>query len=221
MLDQIIAAAPERWHDLLGLLLAPIIWIPRMQRSILEFFLDSSPWWIAAPKYVFLLFPVLLWVAALWSTQFSLYTLPFRSRRVNFLSTIMLTWWDGARVVWLYWVGVFRVMAVVVGWGFTLARLALKMILEAVHQIALMPFIMTGRMTSSYFQPGVPWIAFLMLEMTTGINRRDLPKNTQLDKDYEQVTCVMCHRGTNSPKGTMPVPPPQPVPPPAPANPAH
>jgi len=37
------------------------------------------------------------------------------------------------------------------------------MILEAVHQIALIPFTMTGRMTSSYFQPGVPWIAFLML----------------------------------------------------------
>jgi len=164
VLDQIIAVAPERWRELLGVLLAPIIWIPRMQQLILEFFLDSSsPWWLAAGKYVFLLFPVLLWVAALWSTQFSLYTLPFRSRRLNFLSTIMLTWWDGARMVWLYWVGVFRIGAVLVGWGLTLARLAVKMILEAVHQIALIPFTMTGRMTSNYFQPGVPWVAFLML----------------------------------------------------------
>ncbi len=163
MLSQIVARAPERWQELFELLLAPIIWIPRMQRAILEFFLDSSSWWIAVAKYLFLLFPVFLWVAAVWCTQLSLYTLPFRSRRVSFASTMLLTWWDGARAVWLYWVGLFRVVAVAVGWGFTLATLGLKMIMEAARQLVLMPFKMTGRMTKSYFQPGVPWIAFLML----------------------------------------------------------
>jgi hypothetical protein len=38
-----------------------------------------------------------------------------------------------------------------------------KLLLEVVRQVALMPFTMTGRMTQSYFTPGVPWVAFVML----------------------------------------------------------
>jgi hypothetical protein len=52
---------------------------------------------------------------------------------------------------------------VIIGWGFTLVRLALKMLAESVRQIILLPFTMTGKMTESYFKPGVPWIAFVML----------------------------------------------------------
>jgi len=32
-----------------------------------------------------------------------------------------------------------------------------------IGQVALMPFTMTGRMTQTYFRPGVPWVAFVML----------------------------------------------------------
>jgi len=45
----------------------------------------------------------------------------------------------------------------------TFSTFVAKLLLEVIRQIALMPFTMTGRMTESYFRPGVPWIAFLML----------------------------------------------------------
>jgi hypothetical protein len=163
MLEQMITRVPERWREVAELLAAPIIWIPRLQRMLLDFFLDSSSGWITAAKLFFLLFPVLLGIAAIWCTQLSIYTLPFRSRRIAFVSTMLVTWWDGARAVWLYWVGMFRMAAVVAGWLFALTRMAVKMILEALHQVILIPFTVTGRMTSEYFQPGVPWIAFVML----------------------------------------------------------
>jgi hypothetical protein len=44
-----------------------------------------------------------------------------------------------------------------------LGRLALNLAAEAMKQLVLLPFKMTGQMTQSYFQPGVPWIAFLLL----------------------------------------------------------
>lgn len=50
-------------------------------------------------------------------------------------------------------------------------------------------------------------IARQMQELTDRINRNDLTGIKELDADYEKVTCVMCHRGTNEPKGTMPLPP--------------
>ena len=46
---------------------------------------------------------------------------------------------------------------------FTIGRFGIKLFAEAVRQLVMMPFTMTGKMTTTYFQPGVPWIAFLML----------------------------------------------------------
>ncbi|HSF07317.1 MAG TPA: hypothetical protein VLG10_16160 [Methylomirabilota bacterium] len=163
MLEHMVARVPERWREIAELLVAPIVWIPHLQRLVADFFLESSSPWTALAKYVLLLFPLLLAIAGLWCTQLSLYTLPFRSRRVPFVSTMLVMWWDAARAVWLYWVGLFRMGMVIAGWMFTLGSLLLKFGVEALRQLILMPFAMTGRMTSQYFQPGVPWVAFLML----------------------------------------------------------
>jgi hypothetical protein len=76
---------------------------------------------------------------------------------------LMMAWWDASRMVWLYWVGLFRVGVVLTGWVFNLSRFAIRLGAELVRQIVMMPFAITGRMTKSYFQPGVPWIAFILL----------------------------------------------------------
>ena len=72
---------PERWQEMIGLLLAPIAWVPRMQEALLAFFMSPASPWLTAVKYVFLLFPALLVVGAVWVTLLSLYTLPFRAGR--------------------------------------------------------------------------------------------------------------------------------------------
>jgi hypothetical protein len=102
-------------------------------------------------------------VAALWCTQLAVYTLPFRNGRMQFVSAVLLTWWDAARAVWLYWMGLVRCAAVVVASLVVLASFVVRMLLEAVRQVALMPFAVTGRMAQRYFQPGVPWVAFVAL----------------------------------------------------------
>jgi hypothetical protein len=154
---------PERWQEVIELLLAPIAWVPRMQEALVAFFLNPAARWVMAAKYMFLLLPALLALAAIWITMLSLYTLPFRSGRLRFVSMMLLAWWDAARSVWLYWVGVVRVAAVAVGWIMSLAALAVRLVLESLRQLVTLPFSMTGRITQSYFQPGVPWIAFAML----------------------------------------------------------
>jgi hypothetical protein len=75
----------------------------------------------------------------------------------------MLAWWDAARMVWMYWVGVFRLFVVLMGWTFNLGRFAIRLMAEMLRQVVMMPFTITGKMTASYFQPGVPWIAFVLL----------------------------------------------------------
>jgi hypothetical protein len=163
MLNSLVAVEPFLSPAMMEQLLAPITWIFGVQRWLLDFFLYSPSGWVAAAKFVFLLFPLLLVLAGLWCTHLSLYTMPFRSGRIRFAQMMLLGWWDAARSVWHYWVGLFRFVLVAVGWVFTLARMAVRFLMETLRQVVIAPFSMTGRLSKSYFQPGVPWIAFLLL----------------------------------------------------------
>jgi hypothetical protein len=163
MIDRIIGKLPEAWRGPAELVAAPIAWVPVLQQTLMSFFFDPQPGWMAALKYVFLLFPVLLAVVAVWSTGLSVYTLPFRSSRTRFVSLVLLAWWDAALAVWLYWVGMVRVAGVVVGWILGIARLALRLVMGFLRDIVGTPVAMSGMLMRSYFKPGVPWLAFVVL----------------------------------------------------------
>ncbi len=155
--------AVESRLDILEILLTPVAWIPGMQQWLIEFMSNSSSGWVAAGKFFLLLFPLALFVSAMWCTMLSLYTIPFRSHRISFAATMLVAWWDAARSVWLFWVGLFRFGLVALGWLFNLGRLGIKLVVEVISQLVVAPFAMTGRLSRNYFQPGVPWIAFLLL----------------------------------------------------------
>ena len=154
---------PERWQDLINLLLSPIAWIPRMQEVLLAFFMSPASAWATALRYIFLLVPALVGVSAIWITLLAIYTLPFRARRVRFVSMMLLAWWDAARAVWLYWAGVIRIAALAVGWVASLAALTVRLLVESTHRLATTPLTLTVRVAHRYVAPGVPWVAFLAL----------------------------------------------------------
>src|SRR5688572_7364931 len=162
-MQEFLTAFPEQWRHVIGVLMAPVAWIPQTHDVLMEFFLNSPSIWVAAAKYVLLLFPAALGLAAIWCTQLSIYTIPFRSARLQFVSALLLTWWDAARAVWLYWVGLVRLVAVVLGWLTVLAGFTRRTVIHAVRHLISMPFLMNGRVSDRYFQPGVPWIAFVGL----------------------------------------------------------
>ena len=162
-MQEFITAFPEQWRQVIGLLMSPIAWIPRTHDVLMDFFLHSPSVWVATAKYVLLLFPAALGLAAIWCTQLSIYTMPFRSGRLQFVSALLLTWWDAARAVWLYWMGLVRLVTVVFGWLVVLVGFVVRTVIHAVRHLISMPFLMNGRLSERYFQPGVPWIAFVGL----------------------------------------------------------
>src|SRR5882672_3311403 len=169
MIDRIIGKLPEAWRGLAELIAGPIAWVPVLQQMMMTFFFEAQGGWIAAAKYIFLLFPVFLGVVAVWSTTLALYTLPFRAGRTRFVSLILLAWWDAALSVWLYWVGMVRVVAVALGWVLGLSRLLARLIVGFVRDIVGIPFAMSGMLMRGYLQPGVPWLAFVMLLFWCGL----------------------------------------------------
>ena len=153
----------EAWRGAAELLAAPISWVPVLQQTLLSFFLESQSGWVTAMKYVFLLFPVLLGVIAIWCTALSIYTLPFRSGRTRYVSLLLLAWWDAALTVWLYWVGMVRVVGVALGWILGISRLVVRLVVGLLRDVVGTPFAMSSMLMRGYFRPGVPWLAFVML----------------------------------------------------------
>jgi hypothetical protein len=163
LLEQTIGRLPERWRELTALFLAPIVWIPRLQSLLIDFFVDTSSGWTTTAKYALLAFPTLLGLTAVWCTQLSLYTLPFRSQRMCFISTLLVTWWGAALAVWMYWVSMIRMVLVLVCWLITFVSLAVKLAFETAQRLVLRPGSVAGRITDDYFRPGVPWVAVGLL----------------------------------------------------------
>ena len=83
MNDELTQMIPDPWKSLVHFLTIPVSWIPDMQRALMDFVLASSTGWLSGVYYLLLLFPVLLWIGAVWCTHLTLYTLPFRSGRIE------------------------------------------------------------------------------------------------------------------------------------------
>jgi len=93
----------------------------------------------------------------------SLYTLPFRSGRGGFLTSLLMSWWDAGRVIWFYWAGLIRFVVVFLGWVWGLLKLAGSLLLRLIKFVFTRPFALLDWATRQYFQPGVPWLAFLFI----------------------------------------------------------
>lgn len=159
MLQQTQSLIPEEWSGAFELLSAPVSWIPAWHTAMINFaWYGSSPTEILV-KRVLVMLPMLLLIAAMWSTMVSLYTLPFRSARGSFLTSMLSAWWDAGRTIWFFWAGMVRLGVVLVGWIKNLISLSFS-ILKSAFQSPLNFLDWTSR---NYFKPGVPWIAFLGL----------------------------------------------------------
>ncbi len=163
MLASLQQSLPEQWRGAFQFLASGFTWILDWQGVLRDFFLSSPTASVALAKWLFLALPVALLVAAAWCTMASLYTLPFRSGRGGFLTSLLMSWWDAGRVIWFYWAGLIRFVVVFLGWVWGLLKLAGSLLLRLIKFVFTRPFALLDWATRQYFQPGVPWLAFLFI----------------------------------------------------------
>ena len=163
MLASFQQSLPEQWRETLQFVASGFTWIIDWQRTVLGFSVTGPTVAIGALKAVVMLLPAALLVAAVWCTMASLYTLPFRSGRGGFLTALLLSWWDAGRMIWFYWAGLLRFVVVLLGWLWGLAKLAGSLFVGLVKFLFTRPLALLDWATRQYFQPGVPWIAFVII----------------------------------------------------------
>ncbi|HEX9221476.1 MAG TPA: hypothetical protein VF858_13405 [Gemmatimonadaceae bacterium] len=168
MFESFAQLFPAQWQAGVLLLLAPLRLLADWQPTIISALIGSHP---AGRVFVWvvLLVPVLLLAAGMWCTALSLYTIPFRSGRGAFLTVMLMTWWDAGRCIWLFWTGMLRVGVALVGWVIGSVRFALLMLKNIVVGLVRSPLTLLDGASRSYFQPGVPWVAFLVLTIWCAI----------------------------------------------------
>jgi hypothetical protein len=71
---------------------------------------------------------------------------------------VLMTWWGAALAVWMYWVGIVRVILFLI----TFIALAVKLAFEAALRLVFRP-VSAGRRPHKAFRPGVPWVAVGLL----------------------------------------------------------
>src|SRR5438094_5364237 len=164
MQNPIGAAQTEQWSLILqtvwGWIWGGLSWIVDWQALVFRTVLYGDSFWQIVGKFLLLFFPATVLVAGVWGTMVSLYTIPFRSGRGRFLAALLMSWWDSVRMAWFYWFGLARFLLVFVGWIWGLLRLGVGLLWRTLKSMVTSPCAM---LDSSSREPGVPWIAFMLL----------------------------------------------------------
>src|SRR6058998_3563851 len=157
-------APTEQWSWILqtvwGWIWGGLSWIIDWQALVFRTVLYGNSFWEILGKVLLLFFPTMVLIAGVWGTMVSLYTIPFRSGRGRFLAALLMSWWDAVRMAWFYWFGLARFLLVFVGWVWGLLRLGVALFWRTLKNLVTSPFAM---LDSSSREPGVPWIAFMLL----------------------------------------------------------
>jgi len=146
-------------QTLLSILLFPILF----QGPALGFCWGAEdPFWILALKRLFLMLPLLAFIAACWITIVSLFSVIFRPNRMTFLVSLIVTWWDLAKSFVLFWAGIFRFLFELFLVLLGLFRILLLTLWSIVVDIFFFPFKVLAAAMRGIMDASVPWIALTL-----------------------------------------------------------
>ena len=169
MFESFAALFPAQWRMAVLALTAPLRWLTEWQPALARLLFSNDSTLGIVGLSVLLLVPGLVLCAGSWCTMLSLYTIPFRSGRGGFLTTLLMTWWDAGRCIWLFWAGMIRVIIALIGWVIGSVRFGLRMIKSLIVGILRSPLALIEHGSRQYFRPGMPWVAFLVLMLWSGV----------------------------------------------------
>ena len=149
--------------SLVNLILSIVLFPMHFQVDFLQFAWGlNDPFWMMITKRLFILLPVLAIILGSWLSIASLLTVLFRQNRRQFVTTLIITWWDLGKAVMSFWGGIinfiFRFFVALSG----MLRILILSLWSLIQEIIFMPFRLVGRITQSVSRSPIPWIALVL-----------------------------------------------------------
>jgi len=123
---------------------------------------SGEQFWIMIGKRVFLLLPVLSIILGCWATIACLPTVLIRQNRRQFLTGLLLTWWDLGKSIVSFWGGTINFLFNLTVGLLQLSKVLIFGIWSSIQEIIFTPFRMLRAVGQNVFGSPVPWIAVYM-----------------------------------------------------------
>ena len=144
--------------------LVPALFFPLLfQESFVLFAWGAEdPFFIMFVKRIFLLLPVFAIILACWASIACTLTVIFRQNRRQFLTSLLITWWDLGKSIVLFWGGIIKLVLVAAAAVAELVKVVFLSLWSIVGEFLFMPFRFIRSISQNVFGSPVPWIAVYM-----------------------------------------------------------
>lgn len=122
----------------------------------------ADPFWLMVSKRVFFLLPAFAVILALWASIACILTVIFRQNRRQFMTFLLITWWDLGKSIVLFWGGIVKFLLTAVVAVTELVKVIMFSAWSIVGEILFLPFRALRSMSQNVFSSPVPWIAVYM-----------------------------------------------------------
>jgi hypothetical protein len=148
---------------LVSFILSIVLFPMHFQTVFIEFAWGlNDHFWLMSAKRLFLLLPVFAVILGCWLSIASFLTVIFRQNRRQFVTTIIITWWDLGKSIVSFWGGIinfiFRFFVSLTG----LFRITILGIWSLIQEILFLPFRLVKQASQSIGRSSIPWIALIL-----------------------------------------------------------
>ncbi|MEE8149803.1 MAG: hypothetical protein V3T75_05055 [candidate division Zixibacteria bacterium] len=122
----------------------------------------TDPFWIMAAKRTFVLLPVMAMILGCWATIACLLTVLIRQKRQQFLTSLIITWWDLGKSIVMFWGGIIKFALIFAVAIMEFVKITLLALWSLVQEILFTPFRLLKGMSQNVLSSPVPWLAVFM-----------------------------------------------------------
>ena len=122
----------------------------------------TDQFWIQSAKRVFLLLPVMAIILGCWTSIACLLTVVIRQNRREFLTSLIITWWDLGKSIVMFWGGIIKFALTFAVAILEFVKITLLALWSLVQEILFTPFRLLKGMSQNVLSSPVPWLAVFM-----------------------------------------------------------
>ncbi|UCC79794.1 MAG: hypothetical protein JSW64_00125 [Candidatus Zixiibacteriota bacterium] len=147
------------WKAVLSVLFFPLLF----QNGFIDFAWGAGDtFWVMTGKRVFALLPVMAIILGCWVSIACLLTVLVRQNRREFLTGMLITWWDLGKSIVYFWGGILKFLLNLAVALIELGKIVILGLLSLLQEAIYTPFRLLRSVSRNVLSSPVPWIAVFM-----------------------------------------------------------